>query len=211
MKNIYLASSIAHTGAFIGKNLNKDKQLSLVFINTAAEPDKGDLTWLEDDRNGLVEGGFHITDYSITGKSPKDIENDLSRYDVIHVNGGNSFYLLIQSIKSGFDKWIVDAVKNGKTYIGSSAGAITASSDVWITSKIETQTFEDELRELNQTGIGLVDVIILPHWGSDSFKELYLNQRLDVAYKTDNKIVLLNDYQFLKTDCVDYEFIDIRE
>ena len=210
MKNIYLASSIAHTGTFIGKSLNKDKQKSLVFINTAAVPDKGDLTWLKDDRNGLVEGGFHVSDYSITGKSPEDIEKDLSRYDVIHVNGGNPFYLLIQAIKSGFDKWVIEAVNNGKIYIGSSAGAITASPDVWITSKIETQTFEDELTELNQTGISLVDVIILPHWGSDSFKELYLNQRLDVAYKTENKIVLLNDYQFLKTDGFDYEFIDIR-
>lgn len=214
MSYIYLASSIAQTGEHIGKFLNEGagKTLSLVFITTAGETDAGDREWLVADRAGLVAGGFDVTDYTITGKTPDEIESDLEPFDVIHVNGGNSFYLLIQAVKSGFDRWIAKAVASGKTYIGSSAGAITASPDISITSKLETEFYAKKIVDYEKKGFGLVDVLILPHWGSDNFKDLYMDRRLELAYKPENKIVLLNDYQYLFTlGDGNFDFVDVRE
>jgi dipeptidase E len=211
MKNIFLASSIAQTGPQIGRILNSDgKNLSLVFITTGSETDAGPKEWLENDRDGLVRGGFEITAYTITDKNLSEIQNDLSRFDVVHVNGGNSFYLLLQAVKSGFDQWILDAVDKGKIYIGSSAGAIVASTDITATGMLETEVFEKELGDFEKKGLGLVDVLPFPHWGSESFRDFYLSENLDRAYQPQNKIVLLNDYQYLRTSGTGFEFIDVR-
>ena len=54
----------------------------------------------------MVNAGFDLFDYTITNKNFNDFEQDLKDIDIIHLNGGNAFYLLLQSKKSGFDKWI---------------------------------------------------------------------------------------------------------
>lgn len=182
--------------------------MKLVFITTAAEAEQGDMTWVDNDRNGLKEAGFDMFDYTITGKNYSQIKKDLKDVDVVHVNGGNTFYLLLQARKSGFDQWIVETVDQGKIYIGSSAGSIIASPDIGITAKLETEIYEKQLGDFK--GFGLTDILILPHWGSDVFRDLYLNQRLDLAYKPENKIVLLNDYQYLKITEDNMKFVDVR-
>jgi len=210
MKRLYLASSIDLTAKSIAKDIGKDpRKLKLVFISTAAEVEKGDMDWLKNDRNGLINAGFDLFEYTITNKSPKDIKEDLKNVDIVHVNGGNTFYLLLQARKSGFDKWIRKAVNSGKIYIGSSAGSIIASPNIEISRKIETKIYKKELKTFK--GFQLVDFIILPHWGSELCKDLYLKQRLDIAYKPENKIILLNDYQYVKVEDEKYRIIDIRD
>ena len=106
MKKLYLASSIDVTAGAIAEDIGGDpKKLKLAFISTAAESEKDNKEWLKNDRNGLVKAGFDLSDYTITNKTPQKIDNDLRNADIIHVNGGNTFYLLLQARKSGFDKW----------------------------------------------------------------------------------------------------------
>lgn len=214
MKQLFLAASIESTGPVVAEDITNDTgkkpgELRLAFIDTGAEVDTGDLQWVEDDRQGLRRAGFSLNEYTITDKSIDDLERDLGGMDIIHVNGGNSFYLLLQARKSGFDKWIIDAVSKGKIYIGSSAGSMVASPNIGIAKNIEDNDYKDELKKFD--GIGLAEVMAFPHWGSEAFKDLYLNRRLDVAYKKENKIVLLNDYQYLKIIDDKIEFKDMRD
>ena len=122
MKRMFLASSIETTGPAIGQAIGNPEKLKLVFIDTAGEPEE-EKQWIEEDRSGLEKAGFKITDYTLTGKSAKDIADDLEGFDVIHVNGGDTFYLLIQARKSGFDKIVKELVGQGVIYAGSSAGS----------------------------------------------------------------------------------------
>lgn len=93
MGKIFLAASINFVAKDIAKHIGKPPgELKTAFIPTAAEVEKGDLEWLENGRKGLVDAGFDLFDYSITGKNLKEIEKDLGDADVIHVNGGNTFY-----------------------------------------------------------------------------------------------------------------------
>jgi dipeptidase E len=214
MKKIFLASSINFTAGAIAKEIGKDvKKLKTAFINTAAEPkrEKRDISWLDEDRKGLSDAGFNLFDYTITGKTQKDIEKDLSGCDVIHVNGGNTFYLLLQAKKSGFDKFIRKFVEKGGIYIGSSAGSIIASPNIAVTRHLDTKQYEEELSKLNSTeSFGLVDFLIFPHWGSEHFKDRYLNHRLEIAYNNDNRIILLTDYQYVSVSGETYKIVDIR-
>ena len=198
MKRLYLASSIDRTAGAITKDIGKNpKDLKLVFISTAAEPEKGNKQWLEEDRNGWLKAGFEVFDYTLTGKNSKDIRQDLASCDIVHVNGGNSLYLLLQARKSGFDRWVGEFILSGqKIYTGSSAGSMAAAPDIGVLKELETQGFERKLRSFEC--FGLVDFIIFPHWGSDYFKSKYLGHRMEFAYKPENKIILLNDWQFVK-------------
>ena len=208
-KRLYLASSIDVTAKSIAHAIGNVSTLKTVFITTAAEGETGDKNWLDDDRNGMIKAGFKLFDYTITGKSPRDIERDLKDIDIIHINGGNPFYLLLKARESGFDKWIKKAIKNGKIYIGSSAGSIIASPNIGITKILDIPIYQKKLRTF--TSFGLVDFITLPHWGNTSFKNLYLNQRLSNAYKPENKIILLNDFQYMKVEDNLYHIVDIRD
>lgn len=210
MKKLYLASSIDVTAAGIAKDIGKDlKKLKLVFISTAAEPEKGNKDWLDNDRNGLIKAGFDLFDYTITNKTVKDFQNDLQGVDIIHVNGGNTFYLLLEARKSGFDRWVKDFVENGKIYTGSSAGSIIAAPNIEPLRILETKIYEKKLKTYNS--FGLVDFIIFPHWGSKDFRNSYLNHRVDFAYKPENKIILLNDRQYVKVENNMYQIVEMEK
>jgi dipeptidase E len=209
MKRLFLASSIETTGPAIGKLIGNPEKLQLAFIDTAGEPED-DKQWIAEDRKGLEKAGFNITDYTLTGKSPKDIENDLEKFDVIHVNGGDTFYLLIQARKCNFDKWIAKKVISGeKIYIGSSAGSIACAPNTMNAKFFENEEYFEQLN--NYKGFNLVDFQIFPHWGSDIFKDRYLNSRMDIAYKPENKIILLNDWQYIKVEGDTFKIVDIRD
>jgi hypothetical protein len=84
-----------------------------------------------------------------------------------------SFYLLYQSQKTGFITLIRDMITNGgKKFIGSSAGSIIAGPKL-----PEYQIELDDPRDYilsDSTSYGFVNFTILPHWGTESFKERYL-------------------------------------
>jgi dipeptidase E len=203
MKRLYLAASIDKTGAAIVRDIEqatgkKASELKAAFISTAAEgsltPDK---TWLANDRDGLSKGGLDLLDYTITDKSLDQIIADLGSCDVIHVNGGNSFYLLLQMKKTGFDKWIKNQVQSGnKIYTSSSAGGVVIAPNIEVMKLPAYKKAANELKDFD--GLSLVDFLIFPHWGSDNFKDAYFGHRLKLAYKPENKIVLLNNWQYIE-------------
>ncbi len=214
MKNLFLASSIENKAVAkdIAGKINLQglslKALKAAFIPTAGEVED-DKSWIDDERKSLNQAGINTFDYTLTGKTPTDLERDLGNCDLIHVNGGNSFYLLLQAKKSGFDQFIRKQVDKGVIYTGSSAGSIIASPDIDISRKLETKVYEKELPDTR--GFNLVDFIILPHWGSPIFKDLYLNQRLETAYKKGNKIILLNDDQYVEVKDGHYQIVDVNK
>lgn len=209
MKRLFLASSIDCVASDIAKHIGQASNLKTVFISTAAEVETGDKQWFKDDRQGLVNAGFDLFDYTLTGKNLKQLETDLAQVDVIHVNGGNSFYLLLQARISGFDQFVKKAVNQGKIYLGSSAGSLVASPDISIAETIEAKAYEAELKTFE--AFNLVDFIVLPHWGNKHFKDLYLNHRLDTAYKKGNKLILLNDDQYVEVKDDWYQIVDVSK
>lgn len=209
MKQLFLASEVDQVAKHFVKKIKRPlKNLKAVFIPTSGEPE-ADQDWIKPNRNGLNQAGIITFDYTITGKTSQDLDRDLGDCDLIHVNGGNTFYLLIQAKKSGFDKFIKKQVEKGVIYSGSSAGSIIAAPDISITSYFETKVYEKELGNTN--GFNLVDFIILPHWGSPFFKEIYFGERLKNAYKKGNKIILLNDDQYLEVNNNNYQIVDITK
>lgn len=196
---LFLTSSVHAVAHDIAKKTDLSKSNKLVFIDTAAEPkgEREDLEWLKNDRQSLVNAGFEVSDYTITGKTRDQLAADLKEFDYVYLSGGDTVYLLQQSQKSGFVSLIKDLVKGGKIYIGTSAGSIIAGPKL-------PDYFSDEGYQLENTnGYGFVNFILVPHWGSEHFKDRYLNERLKTIYKKDQVPLLLltnNQYVHVQDD-----------
>ncbi len=204
---LFLTSSVHGVAHDIAKRIDLSKDSKLAFIDTAAEPEEGDKAWLKKDRQSLVDAGFSVTDYSITGKTRGQLEDDLDKFDYLYLSGGNTSYLLEQSRKSGFFPLIQELVREkGKTYIGTSAGSIIAGP------KIPDYLLEEGAGSQDVTGYGFVNFTLVPHWGDEDFKDKYLRGRLEMAYRRDQvPLLLLTNNQYVSIDGDHMEIVDVRD
>ena len=194
MQQLILTSSAnLVVNQWIGHLHHHPKQLSLVFINTAAEIEKGSKQWLAEDRQALARVGFSVTDYTLTGKTQDQLEKDLAPFDVFFVAGGNTFYLLYQAQQSGFLQLIANP-DNQKTYIGSSAGSIIVCPDIATFGEIDDASQAPKLTSTK--GAGLVNYLVLPHWGNPVFQAGYEKEYARL-YQSKFPAVLLTDEQYL--------------
>ncbi len=213
MTHLFLTSSVGipGVGESIRASLGHHKKLKTFFITTPVEgdSDQSDLSWVDEDRLGLNKNDFLTFDYTITGKSLSQIKSDLSDIEVLYISGGNEFYLKEKSNESGFEEFVHAFVEKGGVYIGTSCGSIIAGSDM---SPIQQLSDLATLSNpVDTRGFGLVDFTILPHWGSDNFKERWLSKEsFDLMYKTKSPLIALNNYEYVEVIDDQYRIIDVR-
>lgn len=169
------------------------KEMNLAFIDTAVEVETGDHWWLRAEKEKLIEVGFNVDEFSIKGMIKDEIENRLKDKQVIYFCGGNTFYLLDQVIKTGCDEIIKNKIENGMIYIGSSAGSMIIGKRIDLVSTIDDSS---KAPNLKSDGLGIVDIAVLPHWGSDVFREEYM-KGFESMYIEGIKIVPLTNQQYI--------------
>jgi dipeptidase E len=196
-KRIFLTSSVNRVAGDIAKNLGGAKKRKLLYIYTACEKTRGEL-WEKNDYNALRKVGFEMIEYTFTGQTKEMVRKELKKVDVIYIGGGNTFYLLEKIQLAHCAALVRESVSKGKIYIGTSAGSIVAGPDISPVKNLDKIKEAPKLK--GYKGLGLVDFVVLPHWGSEHFKSPYLRQRLKDNYNTKNKLVLLNDYQYIQVE-----------
>ena len=195
---LILTSSINFVTKHFLRYLPKDPQkIKLTFIPTAAEVEEGDLQWLKNDKQSLVDAGFQITEFTLTGKDQEEVRQMLNKTDFVFVSGGNTFYLLQEMRKSGFSDLISSYIKKGLIYGGSSAGSLVAGPDISLVKELDDSSLAPELKDYK--GLNLIDVAVFPHWGNDQFHNRY-GKMMKSGYKKGLKIILLTDDQYLLVD-----------
>ncbi len=209
MKKLFLTSSINFVAKDIAKHI-KTEGLKLVFVKTAAEVEESEPGWLGDDRKALQDIGFQITDYTVTNKTAGEIEKEISDFDAIFISGGNTFYLLEKFQESGAIKVVNDFVECGKIYLSSSAGSSVAGPDISMAMGFDDENEAPNLKDRN--GLGLVDFVVVPHWGADDSKKEYLDQnQMEKLYGSTDKLVLLNNKQYIRVEEDMYQIISVDE
>lgn len=194
MPQLFLTSASDYVISDIVTKLPKSPAAyNVAFINTAAEVEAGDHWWVRAEKEALEKVGFHIDEFSIKDMSDFDIEAKLADKQIIYFCGGNTFYLLDQVIKTGCSEIIKRKVNEGVIYIGSSAGSMIAGIRIDLMSKIDDKS---QAPGLTSTGLGIIDIAILPHWGSDIFREGYLSD-IESMYVEGVKILPLTNSQYL--------------
>ncbi len=197
MKHLFLTSEVQYVAHDIGPRIDATKKANAVYIDTAIrDKEHSNLDWHYNCKANMEKAGFHFTMYDLTNKTKDQIESDLAKFDVMYVEGGNSFYLLQESQKSGFIPFVQKRVEEGMIYLGTSAGSVIAGPDI--------EPFRQDSRaalapDLHGTqGYNLVNFIICPHWGQPKRRDLFNSYRLNHMYNEDHPYVILNDHQYVE-------------
>lgn len=193
---LYLTSIAARVLNKIVPLLDKSpNQLKVAFIPTASDI-YGSSPWVDEDRNKLEELGFIVKDVYLKGNNKQSLKKELRGVDIIFVAGGNTSYLLEQSQKSGFLEIAKNLVKEGVSYIGSSAGSLLASPSIEVDKIYDDGDFGKELSSYE--GLGFIDFVVLPHADNPKYKS-YLKKIFD-QYGDKYDLRKLNDSQFISAD-----------
>lgn len=135
-------------------------EVKIGFIPTAANVEKGNKDWFINQLTQLQNFGFTWIDVVDISASGVDFKHRLEHVDVIYVSGGNTFHLLDQVRKNGFDVWL-EQVLATKVYVGASAGSILATPSIAIASIDDGD--ENLLNLIDLTALALVDFEVSPH------------------------------------------------
>lgn len=211
MKHLFLTSQVRSVASNIATKLSDEIKQRAVYITTSfmykdqSVPEE----WQVQNRASLIDAGFDLTDYDITGRSYEEIVRDLTEYKIMYVEGGNTAYLLQKSQQNNFKKFISQRVGEGMIYLGCSAGAIIVGPDI-ISADRPGKTAKD-YGLTDTAGFGLVDFIVMPHWGDPTKKSSYLDYKIPRAYKEDYSYILLSDKQYIEVEDDNYKIVDISK
>lgn len=208
MENIFLTSSLQTVAKDLSRHIKKNTK-KFLFITTASEAEEGDKWWLRMDRDSMTNLGYKLEDYTVTNQTKDQVAKKIDSADGVIMAGGNTIYLLQQIQQSKSVELFQKLVKAGKCYIGSSAGSLVAGPDVYAAREDKEIKKAPKIKGFN--GLGLTDIIVQPHWGSDSFKDSYLGEILHHSYTTEFKQILLSDNQYLIVDDKNLQIIDVKK
>ena len=140
------------------KLFNKDpKDIKVLYIPVAIDgEDDDDIEWIDEELEYLFNIGIKKENFF---EYKMDCEIDITKYDMIYMMGGNTFYLLKKIRETKFDKIIKEAIDSEIVYVGSSAGSeiLGTTIEVALPYDIETHGLT------NFTGLKLLNAVIIPH------------------------------------------------
>jgi dipeptidase E len=144
------------------------KLCHIVTAGLAGRPD-GDRSWMSEpwvaeEERQLRMHGFACDNFDVAGWQDHSLGEHLAGFDVLYIQGGNTFYLLDQLRRSGADKIIRDLVTGDHTvYCGISAGSVVACPDIAVTGW-GPEWDHNEVGLTDLAGLGLVPFILSPHY-----------------------------------------------
>jgi peptidase E len=166
---LFLASSFDQSVSLFQKIFGSKKGRKVIFIANAADNHKGDKWWVKSDRDAFLKLGCKVTDVDLRSITKKDLAKLLKESDIIHFCGGSVIYLICIIKERGFVKLINEAVrKGGVIYTGTSAGSMIVAEDLTINA-YDPEEKEFVARMKDNSGLGLVNFLIIPHTNSKDF------------------------------------------
>ncbi|MEI6040298.1 MAG: Type 1 glutamine amidotransferase-like domain-containing protein [Candidatus Berkelbacteria bacterium] len=166
-------------------------QINLAYITTAIKPE-ANKAYAENDRKLLEEAGFNIEDVDIEGQDEKSLFKLLRNFNIIYVQGGNTFYLLKAVHDSGFDKVAKELIDQGVIYIGVSAGSMICGPLIETADWKKPDKNKINLQDL--TGMNLVPFNLFVHYEDkwkDTVKEKSKQSLFSIKVLTDDQAILV--------------------
>lgn len=196
MKQLFLVSTFQNVTHLFKKVEPKLKKKSIAYIPTAARVEnvKG---MAEAELLTLSNLGMTATSLDISSVTYEKMDRTLSESDFIFVSGGNTFFLLQELKRTGADKLLLREIKEGKLYIGESAGAIITSPDITYSSLMDQPEKAPLLTDYS--ALNLVPFYIVPHVKSsflgkeaEMIKDKY-DSCLDLKFLTEHQALWIKD------------------
>ena len=151
------------------------EQIRIGYITTASKK-ATDSGYIREYTRMMRNNGYKFEEIDIENKSRDELVDFFKDKNIIHMEGGNTFYLLKIIKKSGFDKIIKDLLNHGLIYVGTSAGSSVVGMTIELSSHIPKGAKQKEL-----VALGLVPFLIKAHYTPNKRKE-YQKRIKDIKY-----------------------------
>ena len=180
----------------VGKEL---KDISFALIENAADPYGENAGFVLENRATLQLLGMRLEliDLNQYQNKTNELKERLSNFDVIWFGGGNTYYLRWIMKVTGFDTIVKELLGTGIIYGGGSAGAVVTGNTLRHFDLVDDPKSSPEIMYL---GLGLTDLVIIPHWGTEKIQEklheiqsLFTNDNIETIQISDNQAVIVND------------------
>jgi dipeptidase E len=184
----------------------------MVFVDTCLQNRKyedSELAWHYANKKELTSVGFNYEVYNIAGKSEDQIKSDLDKYSIMYIEGGNTPYLLQQSLLNNFGNYVTKRVNEGMIYISTSAGSVIVGPD--ISSNGRPGKTSQDYGLTSSAGYGILDFVVMPHWGDPKKKSDYSRYKVPNSYNESYPHIFLSDNQYIEVMDDWYKIIDITE
>lgn len=160
------------------------------FIPTAANVEPHIKGWLIGQLNQLQRYGFYQIDIVDISADGVDWRTRLESCDMLWLSGGNTFHLLEQVRKSGFDVWLKENIDR-KVYVGGSASSILMTPSIAVAGLEPGDENISGITDL--TGLHYVDFEIEPHCDRARMDEV-----AEYAKTTENPVYAIDDLTAIK-------------
>ncbi|HSX46723.1 MAG TPA: Type 1 glutamine amidotransferase-like domain-containing protein [Patescibacteria group bacterium] len=165
-------------------------EVSIAVIPTAANVEEGNKKWfVEQNFTNFWKHGYDNVDIVDISAPGVDWRNRLTGVDVVSVSGGNTFHLLDQYRKTGFDDWLRQNLDR-KVYLSVSAGTIVMAPNIGVA---DIEPADPNLPGIDDlTGVGAVPFEIEPHCSGERFQviERYAKDRPNPVYAIDDQCAI---------------------
>jgi len=200
MKKLLLASdgSLVISRGYQSFGIPNDK-LNIAYITTAAKGviDKG---YLKRHKDAMRRKGLRFEELDIEGKGVREFKRFLEDKNLIHIEGGNTFYLLKALRENGLDTTLIERVKNGLAYVGTSAGAYIACPTIEVAAWGPIP--KDRCGVTDYTALNLVPFVLKVHY-TDDMKTLVKEKISSCPYK----VRILRDGQGILVEGSHYQLL----
>lgn len=177
-------------------------------------PDIGDyisgrVLYIDDATSEMRQASFAQAELKAIGKAAEtlvpltlsqskssDLQNEIASANCIYVASGDVFRLLNVLKNTGADRVLTEAVKQGKLYAGSSAGAIVAGPSIEPASIMDDSKTAPQLTDY--TGLNFTPNVIVPHaQGTTGPYSIEVISKTVETYGREWNLLLLRDGQAL--------------
>ena len=158
-----------------------------ILVPDAADPldDVGIAAEVEQE---LRRADFDVACLALAGSTAQQVRSAIRAADVVAISGGDPFHLLAVARRVALGDAVRPALETGAVYIGYSAGAMLAGPTLRPLSL--TSPFTPP-QGLDLTGLGLVDVLVLPHDDHDGRHDRHLAAQ--AAFGEHVRLITLRD------------------
>jgi dipeptidase E len=143
------------------------EQMRIGYITTASKVAR-DPAFFEGVKQSIKDNGYQFEEIDIEGKSKWELMDFFNDKNVIHIEGGNTFYLLKAIRETGFDDVLEDLLNEDKIYIGTSAGAYIMCPTIEVANWNESG--KDRFEVTDFTGMNYVPFVLKVHYTDDTEK-----------------------------------------
>lgn len=167
MTKLFLCASFADTADLFAQHYTSLQGKRVAFIPTASIHEAY-VGYVEAARCALMALGLIIEEVELSLRESADIVATINSCDFIYVSGGNTFFLLNELRRKCADITIMEHIRQGKLYIGESAGAMICAPCVdYVKLMDDYAKLTPNFRDFK--GLEVIDFYPVPHYNEWPF------------------------------------------